>query len=515
MPEKPDQNEGLSKPHTSREFLNYFGREKKLQLWFAEKRTKLTSAIFPPALKLGLVPDTISYVGISLLAGVILYFVRKPWLAAIFLLCHIICDGLDGAYARNTGKASQSGAFTDLVCDQFGMVVVAMLAIFHHLVEPLVGALYVTLYLIVVVFGVIINVMGLRARITITSKYFLYIIYGVWAFTNHNYFYELMAFFSVIMAIEVIVGYVRLKGGIRKKFDTVVRFSEEDVYSSKLNYAVNVFVPILVLALILVWGNWIPIRAMLAKPAVVLDWEKQAQIIDPDEPVEILGFGAASDKFLLLLRRENEKIEVRRIDPMQKGQIPESFEAPAYMQPCFRTLPVYENVLLVADNYTRLLMGLDIEESFRTRKAVTRLTLPLGYLRVTAMNTAKWEGKTVWLAANYLYTRKTYIIDPELAIRKGYILGGLITYYINGGFPSGLEIAGDTIVELNKSPLNSILYVASLEKLVSGRDLLSASYSSFDPPEPDAIGPVRKGDDIVMLTPRGLIYKLDQKSLPK
>ena len=306
MTEKIDQNERLASSQSPKEFLNYFGKDKKLQLWFADQRTKLTSVIFPPIARLGIVPDTISYVGISLLAGVILYFVRKPWLAAIFLLCHIICDGLDGAYARNTNKASQSGAFTDLVCDQFGMVVVAMLAIFHHLVEPLIGAVYVTLYLMVVVFGVIINVMGLQARITITSKYFLYIIYGVWAFTGQNFFYELMAFFSAIMAIEVIVGYIRLKRGIRKKFDALIRFSVDDIYSGKLHYIVNVTIPVLVLAMILVGGNWIPIKAMMAKPSDVFNWTKITQLIDPNEPIEILGFGADDNKFLLLLRRENE-----------------------------------------------------------------------------------------------------------------------------------------------------------------------------------------------------------------
>lgn len=515
MPEKLEQHERSSKSTPPREFLNYFGREKKLQHWFADQRTRLTSAIFPPFMKLGLVPDTISYVGISLLAGVILYFMRKPWLAAIFLLCHIICDGLDGAYARNTGKASQSGAFTDLVCDQFGMVIVAMLAIFHHLVEPLIGAVYVTLYLIVVVFGVIINVMGLQARITITSKYFLYVTYGIWAFTGRNYFYELMAFFSAIMAIEVIVGYVRLKTGIRKKYDTVVRFSKEDVYSSRFNYVVNVAVPVGVLAAILIWGNWVPIKALLAKPSNVVIWEKLGQLIDPAEPVEILGFGATSNRFLVLLRRENENIEVRRIDLNNHPGAPEYFEAPAYIQPSFGALPVYNNALLIADTSTRLLMGLDLEASFKSGKAFTTLTLPLGHLRVTAMNTANWNGKTAWLAANYLYTRKTYLIDPELALKKGYILGGVLAYYINGGFPSGLEVMGDTVIELNKSPFKSMLYMASLSKLISGRDLLSAAISSFDPPEPDAIGPVKKGDDIVMLTPRGLVYKLDQKSLLK
>jgi len=166
-----------SKPYS--DSFHYFGKDRWIHSWLAEKRTKVGAAVFPPFVRLGLVPDTISYIGISLLAGVILYFVRDPVIAVGFLAGHIVCDGLDGAYARHTGKASQSGAFTDLVCDQFGMVVVSIAAIFHHLVSPLLGTVYIASYLIVVVFGVIINVMGLGTRITVTSKYFLYAVYGI------------------------------------------------------------------------------------------------------------------------------------------------------------------------------------------------------------------------------------------------------------------------------------------------------------------------------------------------
>jgi phosphatidylglycerophosphate synthase len=120
-------------------------------------------------------------VGISFLVGVVLYFVRQPIIAVLFLAGHVICDGVDGAYARHTGRPSQSGAFTDLVCDQLGMVVVAMMAILHHMVPPLLGTVYIALYLIVVVFGVLINVLGVGTRITITSKYFLYLVFAIWA----------------------------------------------------------------------------------------------------------------------------------------------------------------------------------------------------------------------------------------------------------------------------------------------------------------------------------------------
>ncbi len=64
------------------------------------------------------------------------------------------------------------------------------------------------------------------------------------------------------------------------------------------------------------------------------------------------------------------------------------------------------------------------------------------------MAVGTWNGKKVWLAANYLLTRKTYIVDPAKALKKGYLFGGKIAAYTNGGFPSGLLCKGDTVIEL-------------------------------------------------------------------
>jgi phosphatidylglycerophosphate synthase len=511
MTKVPDENPGSFGAKTPGELLNYFGKDRFLQFWFREKRTRLIAAVFPHFKRLGLVPDTVSYIGISFLAGVILYFVRDPKIAVIFLAGHIICDGLDGAVARHTGKASQSGAFTDLVCDQLGMVVVGLMAIFHHMVSPLLGTVYIALYLIVVVFGVIINVMGLGTRITITSKYFLYSVYGIWAGWELNLFPWIMYFFSVIMAIEVTIGYLRLKRGIRKKFDSEVRFTEGDPYSGRLNYALNVAVPVVVLLMILVWANLIPIQSLFVGPKIKVSWIEGPQIVAENESSEILGLGVQDQKLLVLLRLEDSSLELRRFSSIE-GDGMESFVLPEYVSPAISTFPVYENILLIADSSTRLLMGVDIEASLIAKRAVTVFTLPLGYLRVTAMAVADWNQKKVWLAANYLYTRRTYVVDPEKALKKGFILGGVVASYTNGAFPSGMALVDNNVLELNKSPFKALILQAPLKKILKGSNLLDAATVSFLPPHPDAIGPVRAGQDLVMLSPVGRIYKLPIKS---
>jgi phosphatidylglycerophosphate synthase len=507
----PDDGSGSFKTKPHLDFLNYFGKERWLHIWFREKRTQFIATVFPRFERLGLVPDTISYIGISFLAGVVLYFVRDPKVACLFLAGHIICDGLDGAFARHAGKESQSGAFTDLVCDQLGMVVVGLMAIFHHMVSPLLGTVYIALYLIVVVFGVIINVMGLGTRVTITSKFFLYSVYGIWAGWEINWFPWLMYFFSVIMAVEVTIGYLRLKRGIRRKFDSEVRFTQGDPYSGKLNYALNVMVPLTVLLTILVWANLIPIRSMIAKPNLSVSWAQGPQVIPENDMAEILGIGVQDKTLLVLLRQEAGNLELRRFIEGEEER-EESFSVPEYVTPAFSTLPVYDNLLLIADSSTGLLMGFDIKASFASKKAVTVLTLPLGYLRVTAMAVADWNRKKVWLAANYLYTRKTYVVDPEKALKKGFILGGVIASYTNGAFPSGMTVLDEYVFELNRAPFNALIYKARLSRMIGKANLLDAASVCFPPPYPDAIGPVLAGDELIMMSPQGRIYKLPVSS---
>ena len=505
MPTGNEKKEISFKTQIQPDFFNYFGKDRWLQVWLAEKRTRLTSAIFPPLEKIGLVPDTISYIGIALLAGVILYFVRKPWLATIFLLAHVFFDGLDGAYARNVGKASQSGAFTDLVCDQFGMIVVSMLAIFHHLVEPLIGAVYISLYLIVVVFGVIINVMGIGSRITITSKYFLYMVYGLWAFSGVNHFSFLMTFFSCVMAIEVLAGYVRLKAGIRKKFDSQERFKLGDTYSGPVNYILNTAIPLLTLIAILICGNWVPLRAIMDKPNTALNWKEGQAIAFPEESSRLLSFGVWNNKWLAFFENGNSTKEIRVLNP--DGSFSgENFEAPAYIQPACEELPVDGDTLLIADNTTRLVMGIDLKASLATKKTVITLTLPFGYLRMTAIATTRWNNKTVWLVANYLYTRKTYVVDPDIALKKGSVLGGVIASYTNGGFPSGLVVSNGEVIELNKSPFNSLIYTAQFDRMLQGVNLLQASLKKIAPPQEKCLGLSISGEEVMLVSEQGRTF---------
>ena len=71
----------------------------------------------PYLVKLHIHPDAVSYVGLTMLVGVVVWFVSHPYRAVVLIILYTIIDGLDGAYARYLKRPTQSGAFTDMVCD--------------------------------------------------------------------------------------------------------------------------------------------------------------------------------------------------------------------------------------------------------------------------------------------------------------------------------------------------------------------------------------------------------------
>jgi hypothetical protein len=266
-----------------------------------------------------------------------------------------------------------------------------------------------------------------------------------------------------------------------------------------------------VLIVMVVGANRIPVRAFYDKPTQAFEWSEGRVVISDRNHHEILGFGVRDGNLLIVGRGKTGHLTVRQLGPGNRDS-KKSFLLPGYFDLAFTTLPVDDGLLLLGDRTTHLLMGIDLDASFTKGRAVMVLTLPMGHLRVTAMATGQRNGKKVWLVANYLYTRKTYVVDPIKARNEGYLLAGVEASYINGAFPSGLTVRDDVVIELNRSPLNCLVYMASLSRLLGGSDLLDASEKSFRPPGPDCLGPVIEGNDLVMLSPQGQVFRLPMSS---
>jgi hypothetical protein len=119
------------------------------------------------------------------------------------------------------------------------------------------------------------------------------------------------------------------------------------------------------------------------------------------------------------------------------------------------------------------------------------------------------------LAANFLYTRKTYVIDPALALQRESVLEGSLAGYINGAFPAGISFVDNHVVEYNRSPVNELLYVAPAGGLMAGRDMMEAASASFLPPVPAALGPVVMEKELLMLAPSGEFFSVSLDNVIK
>ncbi len=95
-------------------------------LWFVHP---LSWRLLPPALKLGIHPNTVSFAGMGcgLLAGLCYWHWREPLFVlagfALMVAWHVL-DGLDGKLARASGKASPLGRVIDGICDYLAFIFV-------------------------------------------------------------------------------------------------------------------------------------------------------------------------------------------------------------------------------------------------------------------------------------------------------------------------------------------------------------------------------------------------------
>lgn len=82
----------------------------------------LSDRLLPPALRLGIHPNTVSFAGMGFgaLAGAFYWHWHNPWAVLAGFLCMVawhVMDGLDGKLARASGKASPLGRLIDGLCD--------------------------------------------------------------------------------------------------------------------------------------------------------------------------------------------------------------------------------------------------------------------------------------------------------------------------------------------------------------------------------------------------------------
>jgi len=192
--------------------LNYFFEgEKVVAQKFQQLRDRMLLPILKLLKKLDVSANFISYAGLFLLTGFVYYASVKPVIASLFLISHIVLDGLDGPLARYNKRNGASGAFTDIICDHTGMAVVVLTLIGTGLVNPLIASTYIYAYTILVIFLIIRNKLGVPAKFAIRTKYYVYGLFFVYVVWSVNYFNTGLIVFLITMVPQVIISYSVIK----------------------------------------------------------------------------------------------------------------------------------------------------------------------------------------------------------------------------------------------------------------------------------------------------------------
>lgn len=178
---------------------------------FKDLRNKIFLPISKTLMKLRLTANIISYIGLFILVGFVYYVLRNPVIASIFLLFHVLIDAFDGPLARLMKRDGDSGAFTDIICDHTGMAIVVITLIWANLVNPVIASIYIYVYTLLIIFVIVRNKMGVPIELVIRTKYYVYILFGLFAIWNINYLNMGMAIFILIMIPSLLTSYLIIK----------------------------------------------------------------------------------------------------------------------------------------------------------------------------------------------------------------------------------------------------------------------------------------------------------------
>ena len=176
-----------------KEYLNYFGENEKDAMGaFGKWRTQILRPILVVLTKLHITADHITLLSLALMIGCAASIIYSLEFSFAFLILHIFLDCADGPLARHQNAASNRGALADICNDQIGLAIFVFTLIALNLVDAFWAALYITSYIVMITFLVVLNAFKRPVRHVIRSKYLFY-----------TFFY--LEVFSLVMIFDVIV----------------------------------------------------------------------------------------------------------------------------------------------------------------------------------------------------------------------------------------------------------------------------------------------------------------------
>jgi phosphatidylglycerophosphate synthase len=195
-----------------KEYLNYFSKaDKSKMLKFSQKRYELFKPISKILTQLKITPNAVSYFGVVLLLGFSYYAVKKPLVAGIFLVLHVLIDAFDGPLAKYQKRSGNKGALTDMLCDHSGLAIVTITLIYYGLISGTIGAAYLYVYTLLIIFTIIRNNMGVPPKLAFRSKYFLYLCFIPYITNGINILNIATLIFTLIKIPFTIISFIKIR----------------------------------------------------------------------------------------------------------------------------------------------------------------------------------------------------------------------------------------------------------------------------------------------------------------
>lgn len=199
----------------SNEFFNYFStKEKQGFKKFAQNRTNILKPLLNILDKLKITPDMISILGL-LSVFIFVYFIQKNLIwAGVFMILHIVLDGIDGSLARYKNQASQKGALMDIAVDQGGIIIAVLGFIYFGLVDSFWASLYIIAYTLMIGFVIILNTFNKSPKYIFRSKYLVYVIFFIDQYFQTNLLNPFILIVSVYMTITSIYLFNKIRWAV-------------------------------------------------------------------------------------------------------------------------------------------------------------------------------------------------------------------------------------------------------------------------------------------------------------
>lgn len=166
------------------------------------------------ALKAGLTPNQVSLIQLPLGVLIVALAALNPPLAALTYMLTLLVDGLDGAMARRTGKASPYGAFMDQACDHIREITVIAGLAFLGFLNGGIAALFCFAYPAFNLILLITNVYGVSMPFAIKSWMVMYPGLILFFLADINVLDWAVGFSTASMGVLIAWGLVRLKGAM-------------------------------------------------------------------------------------------------------------------------------------------------------------------------------------------------------------------------------------------------------------------------------------------------------------